>query len=154
MKKILTLAAYNLLASALLFLDIWTKHLALIWCSDEYVLNSFVSCSLAINRGISWGLFNTVAQLPFMIISTMLVAIVLWLAWHTWQRWLMQKIILGEVLVLTGAIGNIIDRIVYNGVVDFMVVHYGDYAFPALFNLADVYITAGVFLMFCGMLYE
>lgn len=146
--------AYSFFAGILLILDIWTKQLALVWCPHDYVLNPFITCSLTINRGISWGLFSTDAQLPFVIISLVLVAIVVWLIWHTWQRWLLKKMILGEVLVVTGAIGNIIDRFVYDGVVDFMLLHYGDYAFPALFNLADVYITIGVFLMFCGMLYE
>jgi signal peptidase II len=49
-------------------------------------------------------------------------------------------------LVLSGAIGNVIDRIIYGAVVDFVDVHYMGLHWPA-FNIADSAITIGVILL-------
>lgn len=49
-------------------------------------------------------------------------------------------------LVLSGAIGNVIDRIAYGAVVDFIDVYYGSWHWPA-FNIADSAITIGVILL-------
>ncbi len=49
-------------------------------------------------------------------------------------------------LVLGGAIGNLIDRVAYGYVIDFLDVYYGNWHWPA-FNIADSAICVGVFLM-------
>ncbi len=49
-------------------------------------------------------------------------------------------------LILGGAIGNLIDRLIYGQVVDFLLVYRGDWYFPA-FNAADSAITAGAVLL-------
>ena len=49
-------------------------------------------------------------------------------------------------LILGGALGNVIDRLRYDAVVDFLDFHWASYHFPA-FNLADSAITLGVMLM-------
>jgi signal peptidase II len=53
---------------------------------------------------------------------------------------------LGLVLVLGGAIGNLIDRVQHGYVVDFFLFYYGRWSFPA-FNVADSAITVGVILL-------
>lgn len=53
---------------------------------------------------------------------------------------------LGLALVLGGAIGNLIDRAVHGYVVDFVLLHYDRWSYPA-FNLADSAITCGVILL-------
>ena len=58
---------------------------------------------------------------------------------------------LGFVLVLAGAIGNLIDRIMLGAVVDFILIHWRDFRWPA-FNVADSCITIGAasfYLMAC-----
>jgi signal peptidase II len=49
-------------------------------------------------------------------------------------------------LVIGGALGNVIDRILYGHVIDFLDFHYGGWHWPA-FNIADSAITLGVMLM-------
>jgi signal peptidase II len=49
-------------------------------------------------------------------------------------------------LLLSGAIGNVIDRVAYGAVVDFIDVHYMGWHWPA-FNIADSAITVGVVLL-------
>lgn len=52
-------------------------------------------------------------------------------------------------LIIGGAVGNVIDRLVHGAVVDFLYFHAGRYGWPA-FNLADAAISAGVVLMLWG----
>ncbi len=53
---------------------------------------------------------------------------------------------LGLSLILGGALGNLIDRLAYGYVVDFLLFHWDEHYFPA-FNLADSAITCGAFLL-------
>ena len=61
---------------------------------------------------------------------------------------------LGLALLLGGAIGNLIDRLLYGYVVDFILVYYDKWSYPA-FNVADSAITCGVALvLFDGLILE
>jgi len=61
---------------------------------------------------------------------------------------------LGLALVLGGAIGNIIDRVLYGYVIDFLLFYYKDWSYPA-FNIADSAITCGVILiLYDGLILE
>ena len=61
---------------------------------------------------------------------------------------------LGLALLLGGAVGNLIDRLIYGYVVDFILVYYRDWSYPA-FNVADSAITCGVALvLFDGLILE
>ncbi len=59
----------------------------------------------------------------------------------------------GLVLILGGAIGNVIDRVEHGYVVDFLSVHWGSHYFPA-FNIADSAITIGAVLVILDSLLE
>jgi signal peptidase II len=61
---------------------------------------------------------------------------------------------LGLALLLGGAIGNLVDRILYGYVVDFILFYYREWSYPA-FNVADSAITCGVALvLFDGLVLE
>lgn len=70
-------------------------------------------------------------------------ALVVWLARlgrsFGWQG-------LGIALILGGAVGNLIDRLAYGHVIDFIDVYYGDWHWPA-FNIADSGITVGAVIL-------
>jgi len=55
------------------------------------------------------------------------------------------------ILIFSGAIGNLIDRILYHEVIDFIDLFVGRYHWPA-FNIADSCITVGVVLMFTDLI--
>jgi signal peptidase II len=59
----------------------------------------------------------------------------------------------GLSLVLGGALGNVIDRVAYGHVIDFIRVHYGEWYFPA-FNVADSAITIGAVLLILDNLFD
>ena len=60
---------------------------------------------------------------------------------------------LGLSLVLGGAIGNVIDRILHNHVVDFIHVHYADVWHYPIFNIADIGICVGMAMIIYDMLF-
>ena len=53
---------------------------------------------------------------------------------------------LGLLLIITGAIANIGDRLINNYVLDFIYLHYNQYYWPA-FNFADIYISIGIIII-------
>ncbi len=70
------------------------------------------------------------------------VVIVYLLARHRHQRLFCVAL----TLILGGALGNVIDRLLYGHVIDFLLFHWNDWYFPA-FNLADTAITFGAGLL-------
>lgn len=78
------------------------------------------------------------------------VALVIWLARVCVTKPLES---LALALILGGALGNVYDRVLLGYVVDFIVVHYRSYHFPA-FNIADSAITVGAFLLIIDMLFS
>lgn len=108
-------------------------------------LTSFFSLVFVRNRGVSFGLFNgdsPANAVLFSLVAAVVVAgLMVWL-WHT--RSLLVGAALG--LVAGGAVGNVIDRLRFGAVTDFLDFHWGEWHFPA-FNLADSAITVGVGLL-------
>jgi len=71
------------------------------------------------------------------------VGLVIWLARLPARQ---RLVAMALALILGGAIGNVIDRIRFGHVIDFIQVYYSDWYFPA-FNAADSAITLGVILL-------
>jgi len=84
------------------------------------------------------------------ISSVASLAIVIWMV-KTSQTQVFKLAALG--LILSGAIGNLIDRAVLGFVIDFIDLHYQDFYWP-VFNVADIAITLGVILLILVDLYN
>lgn len=127
-------------------LDQLTKYLAVTHITGSYVVNRFLSFELVFNRGVSWGLFHSAHTWPFVAITVLsgffLVGVCLF-AWH--QRRAGYTIV-GETLVIAGALSNMIDRYLYKGVVDFITLTYNEWSWP-VFNIADCCIVLGTILI-------
>ncbi len=108
-------------------------------------VTQFFNLVLVHNRGASFGIFSdapgwaSIALIVFAIIISIMLAIWMWQAQET-----LLSVALG--LVIGGAIGNVIDRIRFGAVVDFLDFHAGGWHWPA-FNVADSAITLGVILL-------
>ena len=101
------------------------------------------------NKGISYGLFQQQEALGrWLLIGLTALATVLLAAW-LWRSRDRLAASLALALIIGGALGNLIDRVVFGGVVDFLYLHYGSFSWY-VFNLADCAIVAGV----CALLYE
>jgi signal peptidase II len=101
----------------------------------------FFDLVLTCNTGISFGLFNRsdIGSLVFMAAGAAIVVVLLF--WLGRARGNLLAVALG--LVIGGAIGNIVDRLRFDGVIDFLYFHAGAWGWPA-FNLADSAICIGV----------
>jgi signal peptidase II len=114
----------------------------------EIRVGPFITIVLTWNTGISYGLFPQVGPFgQWALLGVKALAVVLlwvWLA-HATSR----LTALALALIIGGAIGNAIDRVLHGAVVDFVLLHAGTFRWY-VFNLADVAIVAGVI----GLLYE
>jgi len=127
-------------------LDRFTKHYVLYMCPWRCVINQFISIQPLFNRGISWGMLHTASNWVFIIISCVIAIITSMLAVYTYLRWRQGVSIGGECLVLAGSLSNIVDRIIYKGVVDFILLSFNEWSWP-IFNIADMAIVIGVGIM-------
>lgn len=103
------------------------------------------------NYGISFGLFSKYSNYSNIIFLALNSIIVIYL----YRLMLQAKTHLSKaafMLVIAGAIGNIVDRIIYGAVFDFIYFHYNDLAFPA-FNIADSFISIGAGLLIYDYLF-
>ena len=114
-------------------------------------ITSFFNLTLRHNYGVAFSLFDKAdgSQRWYLAALAIIVSIVLviWigrLGQSLGKKWTLE--LLGLVLILGGAIGNVYDRVVLGYVVDFIEVHYGGYYWPA-FNIADSAISIGAGLL-------
>ena len=97
------------------------------------------------NRGVSFGLFASDSPWTPILLSALAIGIsVVLLIWLRKAQTLLLSIGLG--IVIGGAIGNVIDRILWGSVFDFLDFHIAGYHWPA-FNVADCAITIGIGLI-------
>lgn len=128
---------------AVIALDQLTKHaiLASFRPGEERVLLPVLSLVLAFNTGAAFSFLagqDGWQRWLFTLIAIAACGFMLWLLRRGGSRWLCA----GLALILGGALGNLYDRLTLGHVVDFILVHYGKWTFPA-FNVADSAITVG-----------
>jgi signal peptidase II len=135
-------------------LDYFTK----IWAIDTLkgkpditIIEGFFDLSYLENRGAAFGIFQgrvyLLAAVTILIISAFFINYL-----RTKKKTLLFTI--STALILTGALGNLVDRLRYGFVVDFISWHWKDvYYFPT-FNVADICITIGTGLLVIYILKE
>jgi signal peptidase II len=100
-----------------------------------------LDCVYAWNYGISFGLFREYYQFSNIVFLILNSFIIVYLGYLTIKTQICMEQI-GLLLIISGALGNLIDRIFRGAVFDFIYFHYNGISFPA-FNLADSFITIG-----------
>jgi len=137
-----------LLALLVLLLDQASKWVILHWVMDPprvIEVTSFFNLVLVYNRGVSFGLLaSDLWWKPFALAALALAIVGLLLWWVRSQPGRLPRY--GSGLIVGGAIGNMIDRFLHPGVVDFLDFHLADWHWPA-FNVADAAIVCGVGLL-------
>ncbi|MCC6598558.1 MAG: signal peptidase II [Alphaproteobacteria bacterium] len=105
----------------------------------------FFNIVMVWNRGVSFGLFNTHTDYGPLALGLLSVAIIIvFSVWLLRSQSRLQR--LSIALVIGGALGNVMDRIRFGAVVDFLDFHAFGIHFPA-FNISDSCICIGVFLL-------
>jgi signal peptidase II len=108
-------------------------------------ITSFLNLVAVWNSGVSFGFLAGHSEaMPFILAifaSLVSIGMAIWLT-----RARTRLLALGLGLIIGGAVGNIIDRLRFQAVIDFIDLHVAGYHWPA-FNLADSSITVGVGLL-------
>ncbi|MGG5253020.1 signal peptidase II [Neobacillus sp. SM06] len=144
---------YYLIAVFIIGLDQVTKWLVVTkmeFGQSITIIDQFLYITSHRNRGAAWGILQGQMWLFYVITLVVIVAIVYYI-----QKAAKGKILLGVslALMLGGAIGNFIDRVVRKEVVDFIHTFIFSYDFP-IFNVADSSLVIGVGLLMIQMLLD
>ena len=120
------------------------------------VISGFFNIVHVRNRGMAFGLLNRPGAndiVFYFLLSTSLAALCLLLIWFFKLKKGDDGITPGFSLILGGAIGNLIDRVRFREVVDFLDFYLGRYHWPA-FNVADSAITVGTFWVILNLIFQ
>jgi len=144
-----------LLSFIIVVLDHITKYLASAHLSYAVPvpLLPVLDFTLLHNRGAAFSFLSDAGGWQRWFFAVIAIGVSIWIAlWISKlpreKRWLSASL----ALILGGAIGNLLDRMVLGYVVDFISVHWGNSYFPA-FNLADSAITVGAIMMVVDVLF-
>ena len=137
------------IAVAVIILDQLTKFAATDYLTQhgEIHLAPFLNLVLVQNTGAAFGFLSSAGgwqNVFFIIVAVAACAFILWMSWRLSARDRLFAIAL--MLVLGGALGNLLDRLIYGYVIDFIDVYYDTWHWPA-FNVADSAITIGAILL-------
>jgi len=148
--------AYLAISLAVLFLDQWTKG-AITRTMDVHqsrsIVPDFFDLTYVRNTGAAFGLFASVdSSLKAVLLNS--VAVIVFLIVSAYALRSSHKSVrlqVGLALILGGAVGNLLDRVRFGYVVDFLDFAVSGHHWPA-FNVADSAICIGVGLLFLDML--
>ncbi|MCI6266383.1 MAG: signal peptidase II [Erysipelotrichaceae bacterium] len=139
MKKIILNSLIVLIADRI------TKQLVLHYMIEHQsipIIQKFFYLTFSKNTGVAFSLLE--GKVPLIIIMTIIVILLIIKYIKVTNPSQTELICYG--LVLGGALGNLIDRVFYGYVIDFLDFQFLGYAFP-IFNLADTMIVIGIFLL-------
>ena len=119
---------------------------------QEIYLSEFINIYFIWNKGIAFGLLNFDDQLIYNFISYFIVFISLIILFFAFKN--KDHTGFFFAMILGGSLGNLFDRFKYSAVPDFIDLHVGNFHW-FIFNVADIFITAGVVcLIFVELFYN
>lgn len=137
------------LSLVIIVLDQVTKYLAntrLDWHQPLAVLPS-LNLSLAYNTGAAFSFLSDASGWQRWLFIVLAVGVSIYIVfWLIHLQIHQRRLAVALALILGGAIGNVIDRVIHGYVIDFIDVYYRDWHWPA-FNVADSAITIGAILL-------
>jgi signal peptidase II len=141
-----------LVAAVTLAADQATKYLVLassrLEMGERITVTPFFDLVLAMNKGISYGLVPQHTEIGrWLLVMVNLAASGLFIFWLSRAGDRLLAAAVG--LLIGGALGNAIDRVLYGAVVDFVLLYWGNWRWY-VFNVADAAVVAGVI----GLLYD
>ena len=123
---------------------LYVIYLDKIHTSSEIFSSKFLNIYLIWNEGIAFGLLSFEKDNLYNILTALIIIIILFLLFLIPRSTGLKKYSL--TMIIGGALGNVFDRIYYKAVPDFIDFHVDNFHW-FIFNIADIFITIGVFLM-------
>jgi signal peptidase II len=136
-------------AAVVIGLDAWTKYIAntQLVMFQPVEVTAWLNWRLAHNPGAAFSLLANAGGWQRWFFTVLAVGVSVFLLSWLFKLERHQRLLpLALSLVLGGAIGNVIDRLVHGYVIDFIDVHVAGYHWPS-FNIADSAITCGIILL-------
>ncbi len=113
---------------------------------ESLAVTPFFNLVLAHNTGAAFSFLDDAGGMQRWLFSAIAIVASGWIVLTLRKHANQMLFALALSLILGGALGNLIDRMAYGYVVDFLLFHWNEHYFPA-FNLADSAITCGAFLL-------
>ena len=138
-----------LLIISIIALDLYTKFVVS-GDNNTIIVSSFIKLHTINNYGIAFSLFDGLQDGGRLLLSILILIVLIFVAYELYKN-LRSSVnyLLGLSLVLGGGVANFIDRFDNGSVTDFIILHYENIYFPAVFNIADLSISIGaIFIIF------
>ena len=110
---------------------------------SEPIIQGFFHFTYVTNDGMAFGLSFPGGKQVLLFVTLVLTGVIIWMLWK--EKNSHNLIRYGLSFILAGAIGNMIDRVLYGKVVDFLDIMVGDF-YWYIFNVADSAVTTGMIL--------
>ncbi len=112
---------------------------------ENYIsINQFLNFHLIWNDGIGFGLFSFTEKTYYNFLTILIILVTLIIFWMIIKTKGLEK--LAFLMIFGGSLGNIFDRLYYSSVPDFIDIHIKNFHW-FIFNVADIFITVGIFLL-------
>tara|TARA_Y100001970_G_scaffold135389_1_gene166687 strand:+ start:37 stop:534 length:498 start_codon:yes stop_codon:yes gene_type:complete len=108
---------------------------------SEIFSSKYLNISLIWNEGIAFGLMSFDQENLYNLLTILIILIIFFIFLMTLKNSGLKKLAL--MMILGGALGNVVDRIIYKAVPDFIDFHVGNFHW-FIFNVSDIFITLGV----------
>lgn len=148
---------WYLLSLVVIVIDQWTKWLAetnLTFLEPVPVIEPVLNWTLAYNYGAAFSFLADAGGWQKWFFSGLALVMSLFLIAYLIKAPRKATLLsFGLALVLGGAVGNLIDRLLHGHVIDFIHVHYADVWHYPIFNIADMAIMLGVAMIVIDMLF-
>ena len=130
----------------LVFIDQISKYwiLSFLELGESFNLLPFLDLTLIFNSGIAFGLLDNLGNLGSWLLYLLVTGIIIYFTYLTLKAESKTESLI-MLLILSGGLGNVIDRTIYGHVVDFIHFNFNGYSFY-VFNFADSLITVGAIL--------
>lgn len=130
----------------LVLIDQISKYwiLSFLELGESFNLLPFLDLTLIFNSGIAFGLLDNLGNLGSWLLYLLVTAIIIYFTYLTLKAESKTESLI-MLLILSGGLGNVIDRTIHGYVVDFVHFNFNGYSFY-VFNFADSLITVGAIL--------
>ena len=139
---------YFFFTITIFFIDRLSKYWAIKNLNNEdqfqIILSPYLSLDLIWNKGIAFGLLSFGERNLYNIITGLIILVTIIVIYFAIKAKGIEKY--SFMMICGGSIGNIFDRLFYQAVPDFIDIHYENFHW-FIFNVADIFITLGVFLL-------